>query len=152
MALGLGLGVPFRQGVAGGPASPGDILQLLYGIDSDGITILDKKDVVNPQPEVRDVNVLDFTGVTGGGLEFAQIVGDESVTEWGGTGVQPTISAGCINCDGTGIIHSITLSSGIRFVASAGSGSACYSSNGKDLFTTREMLAGLEMTDNLEVV
>ena len=42
------------------PASPADILQWLKG--TDGLTILDKVDVVNPQPEVRDVGCLSFDG------------------------------------------------------------------------------------------
>jgi hypothetical protein len=59
MAIGLGLGTPFRAGAQGGPALPSQIMQALKGLDS-GLVIHDKKDIVNPEPEVRDVNCLEF--------------------------------------------------------------------------------------------
>ena len=73
-----------QYGSGGGvllPASTSDILQWLKGVDSDGITILDKKnEEFVSQPEVRDVNCLDFDGTVSTTLEFGDIVPDGSTT------------------------------------------------------------------------
>ena len=55
------------------PASISDILQWLKGVDADGVTILDRKEIVDPTPEVRDVNVLEFDGT-----QYTEHVGSEA--------------------------------------------------------------------------
>jgi hypothetical protein len=64
------------------PAARNDILQWLKGVDSDGITILDKVDVVNPQPEVRDVNCLRYAGAESTALGSLSATSEFSASMW----------------------------------------------------------------------
>lgn len=52
----------FYDGGTVSPAAQSDILQWLIGLDPDAITLTDRKNIVNPEPELRDVNCLTSTG------------------------------------------------------------------------------------------
>jgi hypothetical protein len=122
--LGLNLGLGVLGGGGTGPVSENDLL--FWGVAPDGDTIEDSASYGLTSAEYVGSYILDFTGVTGGGLDDPSIIGDETVSEFVGTGTQPTITAGRIECAGTNEFHSLTLSSGFKYVASAGADLNCY--------------------------